>query len=269
MSLPERFNPNFNPSQCRWNFISDNRPRAPKQLYGPVETKRRNPYVSFLKRSSALLAGYIAYKLLIRYLTRENESVPFLKQMIFVPYGVMGTQLSSGSRSMLTIAPPPDEDTAIVDTRCTNLNSRQSLGTSSGHLLKWLGPHNSDADEVSVADSLLDSDQAVYRVYGENKHVIHTRSPDLSTGQYSRHQAIQELARVYRNILHEFSRSPCHILRLPPLSSGISSGKWSNDLPNMTMEALVCAFQQLHKVDKECFVPSSKKLNTAKDCFRY
>merc|ERR1712046_168743 len=62
-----------------------------------------------------------------------------------------------------------------------------------------------------------------------------------------RSAVLAALSKVYRNILAEFTVSGLPQLRLLPVSGGIFSGEYGQQLPTLTVEALRVGFRQLDR----------------------
>eukprot|EP00760_Papus_ankaliazontas_P006332 PhM_4_TR13002/c0_g1_i1/m.40422 len=238
----------------------DKRPRAPRNAFGPYEKGARTRLglgKTFVAIGVVLAGVKYAYK----YYSTEPETMPFLRKVQVVPYGVLGSQLSLSSPAPLQIADAPDSETCIFDPAGLHhiKGTPRGAGGAAASIYKWLGISNADQFPAPVRDSIFESCDAKYHKYGDDKHVVHVIGPDFREGKWTRPEAVQALSRAYRNALQEFTKSNRAHLRMVPISGGIFSGSLYPEMPNMTIEALEAAYQQLHKVDKEALLSSEVK----------
>ena len=76
----------------------------------------------------------------------------------------------------------------------------------------------------------------------------HAPSPDFRErdgGALSRDEAASALAHAYANVLSVAATVAQKTLRLLPLSSGIIAGRFAEQMPALTAEALAAAWQRL------------------------
>lgn len=227
-------------------YTKDGRLRAPLHLVGPARNRRRLAFgpgfFLFCCFSAAGKYYYDKYAVL----TPQQE---FMRGIRIVPYGVLGTQLSLQG-SLLDKAPLPDENTVITDPAGLHhiRGTPDGAGGASGAIYNWLGLRKAFPDDVRRSIGRVGD--AKYHDY-DGKKVIHVVGPDFRTGKWSEREATIELARAYRNLLHEFVMSDAEVLRIAPVSTGIFAGPLYDQMPPMTQQALSSGFEQLHVYDKE------------------
>lgn len=224
----------------------DGRRRAPQLLFG------RNYRKGFpwIRVGLGLMILYAAGSAAYRRRTYVSPQERFMKKIRVEPYGVMGNQMSLQG-TLRREAREPDESVVITDPAdlMTIFTSASGASGTSGAIYKWLGLTGSFPDDVVLAMSKVCD--AKHHCYSGDKHVIHVVGPDFREGIWSEREATIELSRAYRNALHEFVMSECSTLRMVPISSGEKSGALYNQMPLITYQALVLAFEQLHVFDKE------------------
>jgi len=180
----------------------------------------------------------------------------FLAKVNIVPWGVLGSRrlssLDDSGKQVVQPATPPSCNTAVVDSAGLHHLREESQGQASGssaYLYRRLGitPNGSKASfPPDVKSGIQEINDAKYHAYGFKK-VIHVASPDLKTPKYlnSRHAVIADLAQSYRNCFREFVNSSLPCLRILPLCGGTFSGSFSDDMPDITQEAMVHGFRLL------------------------
>jgi len=162
-----------------------------------------------------------------------------------VPYGVLGDHGAAPDAGG-----PPDGRIAIVDPAGVHFMQNGPTGAEggAGAIYKWLGIYNDSSFPVAVRDSVKKELQAKYFAYGKDnatKHVIHVVSPNLGSKNYSRAEAVAELAQAYGNVLNEFCASFLRELRLLPVSAGSFAGPFHSEMSGITADALRKAFDSL------------------------
>eukprot|EP00759_Apiculatamorpha_spiralis_P057383 PhF_6_TR8628/c0_g1_i1/m.13467 len=208
------------------SFTADGRRRAPTQYFGPWErdkgARTRQGLGGTFFQIACVLGGI---KYAWTYFTTEHEGAPFIRKVRVLPYGVLGTQQSSSSVAMLTVAPLPDKSHAVVDPTNTTMIEKgpaNASGASAG-LYRWMGVNEAKQYPESVRKSLHAAGDAKLFVYPpDEKNIIHVASPDFQHGHWTRPEAVRVLARAYRNIFHEFAVSECHTLRVNPVGASSS-----------------------------------------------
>jgi len=130
----------------------------------------------------------------------------------------------------------------------------QMAGGASGALYAFLGIRDSEAFPDPVRQAVTTIASAKYHQYGM-LHCIHTVGPNFNMGkedgtQYTREEAIDELATAYRNVLREFAMASVgddgpFTLRLLPISGGIFAGPFQEEIATLTMEAISAADSSL------------------------
>lgn len=171
---------------------------------------------------------------------------PLVHRLQLKHYGILGPgQKSDG--------PAPGPRTAVVDPaglKIIRSNAPDDAGGASGAIYHWLGISSFPA---SLTSSVHQAGDAKYEDYS-GKHVIHVASPFLkNVHDYS--QARDLLTTAYHNVLVAFLRQDhLHVLRLLPISGGIFSGEWKDELPKMTFQALEGGYERLGQAEKEQLV---------------
>lgn len=237
----------------------DGRARAPLHLFG-ANYRKPFPWIRVgLGLSFLLFAANAAY----RRSTYISPQQKFIRKIQIQPYGVMGTQMSLQG-SLRQEGPKPDESMVITDP-CDLMHvftdTSAATGTSAA-IYKWAGLTGTFPNDVVLAmGKVCDAKHHCYAdKAGVERHVIHVSAPDLREGIWTEREAAIELSRAYRNLLHEYVISDCDVLRLVPLSSGQQSGGLYNQIPPITHEALLMAFDQLHAFDKEYVLRDQKTI---------
>jgi len=189
-------------------------------------------------------------------------STPFLKKILPVPYGVLGNMYSSRAKCVADNGPEPDSTVAIVDPAGLQFiqNGPRGADGAAGAIYKWLGIYQWSSFPDEVRNAIQQPLKAKLYKYGveapydpqvhestRDAVLIHAVGPDLRQQEYrgQRDLAVARLASLYKNVLIEFVSAEMSRLRLLPVSAGIFSGEFKDELPLMTVEALSMAFQQL------------------------
>ncbi|CAJ1328466.1 unnamed protein product, partial [Effrenium voratum] len=120
---------------------------------------------------------------------------------------------------------------------------------AAGANYEWLGIADDESFPEDVVEAIQEPLQAKFHAYGERgaKKCIHVVGPDfrMKDRGFTEDDAVQELALAYSNTLREFCTSGLRKLRLLPISGGIFSGPFKDDLPELTVRALQAAFKQM------------------------
>eukprot|EP00744_Colponema_vietnamica_P017071 GILI01023968.1.p1 GENE.GILI01023968.1~~GILI01023968.1.p1 ORF type:complete len:272 (+),score=34.62 GILI01023968.1:35-850(+) len=234
------------PQYAPARYTADGRLRAPLHLLGPARNRKRLAFGPgfFLFCVAAATGKYYYEKFSV--VTPQQH---FMRSIKIVPYGVLGTTLSLQG-SMQESAPLPNEGTAITDPAGLHhiRATPEGAGGASGAIYNWLGLKKSFPEDVRRGINRMGD--AKYHDYN-GKKVIHVVGPDFREGKWSEREATIELARAYRNLLHEFVLSEADTLRIAPVSGGIFSGPLYDQIPPMTQQALSSGFEQLHVYDKD------------------
>jgi len=221
--------------------------------------RHRAPFLSFL---FSRLPGYQEKKNMYEVVERVNrlQAKEFIRSVRVVPYGVLGSQLTDGSKTMLIIADPPDESTLIVDAvPITALEDDTRLPGGSKALREWISRRvlntsdNAEMDFAIGTPSTASIGDCVAKRYGSIS-IVHCIIPDFRYGNWTKSSAISTLANCYANILKEFASPACECerLRLPILSSGrLAGSRIIEELPNITIEAMIRAFTLLKTLEQE------------------
>jgi len=155
-----------------------------------------------------------------------------------VPYGVLGSSNTG------LVAAEPDAETAFVDPAGLFYiqGDPSGAGGAAGVIYRWLGL--TDRFPEPVREGITAPLQAKFHAYGERK-CVHVVGPDLRARPYTRDEAVDELSEAYAAVLREFFSSGLRRLRLLPISGGIFSGFFADELPQLTAEALEAGFGKL------------------------
>lgn len=234
----------------------DGRRRAPQHLFG---TNHIKPFPWFRAIIGTGIMAAFVYETYRRGTYQTPQEI-FISKIKVRPYGVLGTSMTMQG-SLRREANEPDETVAVTDPAdlmTLYSGAKKATGTS-GAICKWLGLKGAFPDDVVVTVSR--PTDAHHHLYGEDKHVIHVVGPDFREGIWSEREASIELSRAYRNVLHEFALSECDTLRMVPISSGDLAGPLHAQMPPMTHDALIMAFEQLHTFDKEYVLRPGKNIN--------
>jgi len=188
---------------------------------------------------------------------QEPEENVFMSRLQVVPWGVLGTQITSSNQEAYK-APLPDATIAIVDPAglpYIQKHGPSRAGGASGALYKWLGIIYDNSFPKAVQKAITKELDAHYHTYG-NKKIIHCVGPDLRQAPYlgSRDCSVvmKALSIVYRNILAEFARAPdVSKLRILPVSGGVFGGEFGKVLPEITATALALGFRQLSAAERK------------------
>lgn len=160
-------------------------------------------------------------------------------------YGVLGSSTSGPKESK------PDQDTAFVDPAGLHHIREGPWGAAgaAGANYKWLGIDEDESFPEDVTAAITEPLQAKFHAYGEDgsKKCIHVVGPDFreKDRDFQREHAVKELAQAYGNVLTQFLDSGLKKLRLLPISGGIFSGPFRQELPELTAEALQVAYDTL------------------------
>lgn len=191
------------------------------------------------------------------------EQIGPLPPLTLEPYGVLGVQLRT-SGTFEHKADNPGREIAVVDP--AGLQFIQDLGPqgaggASGAIYRWLGIDQASHFPPDVRQGIRATGDAKFHNYGSHM-AIHVVGPDLVklgvAGPVSEGVAIDQLAQAYANVLSEFlvaSEKGVKVLRLLPISGGIFSGDFREDLPRLTFTALARGFSKLA-------APSQKQLTS-------
>lgn len=193
---------------------------------------------------------------------QEPEENVFMSRLQVVPWGVLGTQITSYNQEAYK-APLPDATIAIVDPAglpYIQKHGPSRAGGASGALYKWLGIIYDNSFPKAVQKAITKELDAHYHTYGKKK-VIHCVGPDLRQAPYLGSDCsvvVKALSKVYLNILAEFARAPdISKLRILPVSSGVFGGEFGKLLPEMTATALALGFRQLSAAERQRVLSAS------------
>jgi len=171
-----------------------------------------------------------------------------------VPYGVLG------SSSAGPVAPEPDAETAFVDPAGLHhiRGGPGGAGGAAGVIYRWLGIAGERSFPEPVKAAVTAPLLAKFHAYGASgeKKCIHVIGPDLRARHYTLAKATEELSEAYKNVFAEFYSSGLHRLRLLPVSGGIFSGPFGEQLPQITAEALAVGFSKLPEEQQQHLLDS-------------
>lgn len=182
----------------------------------------------------------------------EKAKGSICSQFSICPYGVLGTQLTLKGK-MAHNAAEPGSEIAIVDPAGVHYICNigpSGAGGAAGVIYKWLGIHADPSFPEPVRAAITGPLLAKFYAYGD-KRCIHVIGPDFRMRDYSRKEAILELALSYYGIFREFVISGLPVLRLLPVSGGIFSGPFGTVLPEITAEAMQAGFSLLSAEHQE------------------
>eukprot|EP00438_Fugacium_kawagutii_P020857 Skav209429 [mRNA] locus=scaffold805:100482:102260:- [translate_table: standard] len=170
-------------------------------------------------------------------------------------YGILG--ISSRGKEV----EPPDEITVLVDPAGLLFIQEKGpagAGGAAGANYKWLEINEDQSFPTAVKEAITEECQAKFHSYANGmKKCIHVVGPDFRTSDdtFTEDDAVDKLAIAYRNVFEEFC-SACtqhglRNMRLLPISGGIFSGRFKQDLPEMTARAVHAAYEQLSENEKK------------------
>ena len=149
------------------------------------------------------------------------------------------------------------KDVMFVDPASVKMIQEKRLGPScaggaSGAIYRYLGINRDRAFPYEVKAAVQHESDAGYKKYGDT-HVIHTVGPDFKLDlNLKRKEAVEKLAKTYKNIFTIAAQVGRHELRLLPVSGGIFSGKFRADMPGMTAEAIIKGYKMLSEWLRAC-----------------
>jgi len=183
----------------------------------------------------------------IMFLTRFARFASAVQAPIALKkYGVLGSGLNA-SGSFVQNGEKPDQSVVIVDPAGLHHihGTPHGAGGAAGSIYRWLGIYNSPRFPTDVQAAITEPTHAKFHAYDQEKLVIHAVGPNFRKESVDRKQGVAMLSATYANILREYHLSGVHTLRLLPVSGGIFSGPFKNELPEMTREALEAALLTL------------------------
>jgi hypothetical protein len=149
---------------------------------------------------------------------------------------------------------PPDPDCLFVDPAGLNFIQRvgpSGAGGASGSIYRHIGIHDAGTFPLKVRMNVRAVGDAYWYVYNRIYNCCHVVGPNFTmmVPPPTKTQAIDLLARVYKNIFRQFARSRLTHLRLLPVSGGIYSGQFQSIMPELTFVAINQAFRKLSDSD--------------------
>eukprot|EP01060_Flectonema_neradi_P009232 TRINITY_DN16599_c0_g1_i1.p1 TRINITY_DN16599_c0_g1~~TRINITY_DN16599_c0_g1_i1.p1 ORF type:complete len:357 (+),score=51.54 TRINITY_DN16599_c0_g1_i1:71-1072(+) len=211
-----------------------------------------------------------------------SASTPELIKFVrVVPYGVLGTQMTAEGKFVQSGTEPETIDVVIVDP--AGLHHIQGLpagaGGAAGAIYKWLGIDLNQPFDDRIRQKISAPTHACRYVYADGtKSVIHAVGPDLRT--YSDIWEVKRaLTSTYVNIFKEFAEhirpeldifrpndlninnaEPWGTLRVLPVSGGIFSGDFKDQMPGLTVECIAAALGQLPKIYRRSLAMRTKSI---------
>ena len=124
----------------------------------------------------------------------------------------------------------------------------KNAGGASGAIYRWLGINKSKQFCTNVDDAFKTIGDVVgITVPDKQKAVIHAIGPGFRDREISEDQAVEELIKVYQNVLDLFAKSQQKCLMLVPICGGIQAGKLRSKMGDITLRALGEAFAELEE----------------------
>lgn len=211
--------------------------------------------------------------------------VQFCGAIEVAPWGVLGQAMGDSPWQPKQVAPKPDSSMMIVDPASSNVieddhYSPGNAGGASGAIYRFLGIAN-DATFPPDVVATLRGGKIAYKRYGypDAFHVIHVVGPDFKNAPDGlvEQEAIDQLASVYLDILTAARIHGRQLLRILPVSSGIYAGRFRPQMPNITVAALLAAFELFERANpahaKELAPHGDRRIQLciydAKDCAEY
>lgn len=191
----------------------------------------------------------------------EGDRQDIIQLVQLQPFGVLGTALTQDKRIKNRAELPESGSLAIVDP--AGLHHIQppgrpaGAGGAAGSIYKWLGINDAPSFPLDVIAAIRAPGDAKYHCYSPQRHVIHAVGPDLRQA-HSEDAALKVLARAYRNIFAQFIDSNLPELRLLPVSGGIFSGSFKDQMPVLTMLAITEGFYQLSPSQQSAILDRKK-----------
>eukprot|EP00438_Fugacium_kawagutii_P001945 Skav224092 [mRNA] locus=scaffold4565:20858:22852:- [translate_table: standard] len=180
-------------------------------------------------------------------------------------YGILGSS-NQGKK-----VDPPNQDTILVDPAGLRYISEGPSGAAgaAGANYKWLEINKAKSFPEDVKEAITEECQAKYHAYAEGKKkCIHVVGPDFrktsDDKDFTMDDAVEKLALAYGNVFEEFCtvgmREGIRRMRLLPISGGIFSGPFKEDLPLMTARAVRAAYERLSEDKKQHIMDSNVEM---------
>eukprot|EP00438_Fugacium_kawagutii_P013648 Skav213121 [mRNA] locus=scaffold107:93559:94671:+ [translate_table: standard] len=177
-------------------------------------------------------------------------------------YGILG--MSSEGKKV----EPPDEITVLVDPAGLTFVQDKGPGGAKGAaavIYKWLEISEDESFPQDVRQAITEECHAKYHSYADDKKkCIHVVGPDfrkIDDMDFTEDNAVDKLAVAYRNVFEEFCKVGAEHglknMRLLPISGGIFSGRFKENLPEITVRAVQAAYEQLAEDKKQRMMNSS------------
>mmetsp|Transcript_83715 Transcript_83715/g.132676 ORF Transcript_83715/g.132676 Transcript_83715/m.132676 type:complete len:224 (-) Transcript_83715:52-723(-) len=160
---------------------------------------------------------------------------------------------------------PPDEATVLVDPAGLHHIRGGPFGAAgaAGANYQWLEISEAEAFPEDVQEAITTECQAKYHAYADGrKKCIHVVGPDFrdcfDDMDCTIDDAVKKLTLAYGNVFEEFcGDKSLRKMRLLPISGGIFSGPFKDDLPEITAKAVQAAYDALTAEKKEHIMQSS------------
>ncbi|KAJ1452625.1 hypothetical protein M885DRAFT_526184 [Pelagophyceae sp. CCMP2097] len=192
------------------------------------------------------------HRLALRRLSNRAKLMGMVK---CVPYSVLGTQLSRQG-AVTQAGPKPSRQTVIVDPAGLPYVSGKmppsAAGAASGSIYTLIGLSEAPFFPAAVSSAITKPGDAKLHDYGAAV-VIHVVGEDFRGGQGQADiDALRKLAAAYSNVLKEvqFADGERLVLRLLPISGGVFSAHYANDMHHLTFAALDLAFAGLNATSR-------------------
>jgi hypothetical protein len=190
---------------------------------------------------------------------KSSLALPTEPTIILKNYGVLGESINGGETN--TDLETDYENICIVDPAGLNYihGDPERARGASGAIYELIGLNKKPKFPDDVKNSIHNETKAKYYKYSNNSkdyHVIHVVGPDfresLTRNVPGRAIDEQQLSEAYKNVFVEFCKSSCETLRLLPISGGIFSGLYKNQIKNeWTKVAINNAYSQLTEEKKK------------------
>ena len=173
-------------------------------------------------------------------------------------YGILGRS-SSGPK-----VEAPDKETILVDPAGLHHIREGPWGAAgaAGANYAWLEIDEDESFPEDVVKAITEPLIAKFHAYADGqKNCIHVVGPDFRMRDFTRAEAVAELATAYGNVFNEFceegKKKGLKKMRLLPISGGIFSGPFREVLPELTAEAVQAAYVKLSEEQKKHMMDSS------------
>lgn len=200
----------------------------------------------------------------------SKVSLDMLKEIIIVPYSVIGTQMTRSNRIIQKGAVPGPHCMFVDPAGLPYIHNfgPRSAGGASGDIYRYIGIYEDSQFPRAVRNAVKVVGDAYCHTYSGTLHCCHVVGPNFTTmlPEPTEETALSMLTIVYTNIFRQFIRSRVQSLRLLPVSGGIYSGNFHQKMPLLTFMAIIQAVKKLKKREYKDLVD---KITQAHDHGRY